>query len=175
METALTALIIIAIVLFGLVTLAHGYLAAQDSIQEAWQAMEARASQRARTRLSAIAAIVLDTGATIEITLRNDGSERLADLARWDVVLQYSAPSGPVARWYPYTGMPEPSVNQWTTRGIYLDAAQAIPEAYDPQILNPGEEMVIRIRVSPPVADATTSLATIATVNGVSTSLSFSK
>lgn len=173
MDTAVPALIIIAVILYGTLTLAHGYLTTQDRMARAWRVMEGRVFDQARTHLSLVNATTLPGDDAIEITIRNDGQTRLADFDRWDVILQYDTDSGSCARWYPHAATAEPGYNQWAIMGIYLDAARGVSEAYEPGILNPGEEMVIRVRISPPVTKETTKLASIATPNGVSAWLAF--
>jgi hypothetical protein len=59
--------------------------------------------------------------------------------------------------------------------GLYLDASEGTEEVFDPDILNPGEEVVIQIWVSPPVGSPTTNLATVATPNGISASTAFTR
>ncbi len=175
METVVAALIIIALVLFGMLTLAHGYLSAQDQILESWQAMEARVGEQSRTSLLPVRAEALGVGDVVEITVRNDGHTKLADYQQWDVILQYDAASSRVTEWCPYAGAAEPAPNQWTVTGIYLDAQRDIAEVYEPGILNPGEEMVIRARISPPVMEGTTNVASIATPNGITASTVFTR
>lgn len=169
METAVAALIIISVILFGVLTLGQGYLATQEGMMQSWRAMEEQAGERARTGLVLTAASCTGVGDAVEITVRNAGSVKMADYGAWDVLLQYGAATGPVVRWYPFAAA-APGLNEWAVQGIYQDGA---PEAYDPGILNPGEEMVIRVRVSPPVAAEGTGLVTVATANGVGATLAF--
>lgn len=167
METAVAALIIITVILFGVLTLGHGYLSAQEGMMQSWRAMEAHSGQRARTAVHIQAAVVSAGGDTVQVSVRNDGSTKLADFPLWDVVLEYSSPSAPVARWYPYATAGAPGANQWAVQGIYQDAGHTLVEAYNPGILDPGEEMVISIRVSPPVAAGSALAAAVCTPNGV--------
>jgi len=174
-ETVIVSIIIISIILFGALTMGHSYLSAQDTILVSWQEMQARTEEMARTDLSLVGAVTKSAGAIVEITLRNKGDTRLADFKRWDVVVQYyTASGGYVIKWLPYTPATDPGDNQWTVTGIYLDAAAGTVEVFEPGILDPGEEMVIRMRVSPPVGPATTNLATITTINGISLLVTFS-
>ena len=173
MEQAITALIIIFLLLFGALTLAQGFYATQQQVIESWRAMEARIAERARTRLQPVGAEVLAGGDVVEITVRNAGDVKVADLPRWDVILEYGAASAEVAERIPYSSDLEPGPKQWTVRGLYLDAATGAPEAYDPGILNPGEEMVIRVRVSPPALEGTTGVAAVGTPNGVCAVVAF--
>ncbi len=173
METVVVAALVIAVVLFGMLTLAQGYLSAQSEILESWRAMNERALERTRTGLRPVGGAMGATGDVVELTVRNDGSVRLADFARWDVVLEYMGPTARMARWYPYVDAPDPGLDQWTVAGIYLDAAAGQPEVYNPGILDPGEEMVIRVKVSPPVKVGSSNMAIIGTPSGVSTSVFF--
>jgi len=173
METAVAALIIITVILFGVLTLGQGYLSAQEGMMQSWRAMEAQAGERARTNLVLTAAGASSTGDEVQVTVRNVGSVKLADFSAWDVLLEYSAATGPVARWYPYAGSAVPGANQWGVQGIYQDAAGAVAEAYDPGILDPGEELVLTVRVSPPLMAGSTALAALSTPNGVRALLAF--
>ena len=79
-------------------------------------------------------------------------------------------------RWAKLPGclrMGQPGLDQWTVAGIYLDAASAIGEIYDPGIVNPGETMVVRARLQPPVKVGSTNLVTIVTGAGISTTTVF--
>jgi hypothetical protein len=160
METAIAALIIITLILFGLLTISQSALAAQDGVLESWREMEQRLEERARTDLSSVSGQTSALGDNIDITLRNDGSTKLADFEQWDVILQYTG-SGLLTQWYPYG----PGIDHWT----YL----IVDDVFDPGILNPGEEIMVQIWVSPPVAAGTTNLATIAAPNGISASTVF--
>lgn len=175
METVLTAFIVLTIVLFAVLTLFQGALTAQDTIQASWQEMEARLGERARTDLTPISAETKSSGSVVEVTVRNDGDTKLADFDQWDVVVHYyTASSNYHITWLPYVDA-EPSQGEWTVAGIYLDAAAAVSEMYEPDILNPGEEALVRIRVSPPVGPNTTNLAAFATANGVTASTFFTR
>ena len=172
METALAALIIITLILVGVLTLAQGYLVANEQMAMAWRSMEERAGDRARTGLQAVGACAVDGGEIVELTVRNSGSTKLSDLSDWDVMLQYGTSEVLCTRWFPYVAT-EPGDNQWSMVGIYTDAERRTPEQLDPGILNPGEEMVLRVRVSPAVSSGTQNEAAVATPNGVSTAIAF--
>ncbi len=175
METAIAALIILTVVLYGALTLAYSYLSSQDAILQSWREMEERSGERARTQISAIGAETIEED-TVEVTLRNEGDTKLADFDQWDVIVQYyTAEDGYLIKWLPYTEALAPGDNQWTVVEIYLDASTRIAEVFEPDILNPGEEMIMLIRVSPPVGPNTTSLATTGTPNGISASVVFTR
>jgi len=124
--------------------------------------------ERARTDLSPVDAQTTDGGAYVEVTLRNDGDTRLADFDQWDVILEYDGSDAlHYIEWCPYV---EPGLfglwqNKWTH---YFSS-----DVFDPDILNPGEEVMIRISVDPLVKGNTTKQATIATPNGITASTVF--
>lgn len=171
METAITGLIIITVLMLAVLTLSHSFLSSQDAVLESWREMEERLGERARTDLSPVSAGTISAGAVVEVTLRNEGDTKLADFDQWDVILQYYDGGGQYhLDWYPFG----PGQDQWSVYDIFLDAP-TVPEAFDPDILNPGEEVVIWISVSPAVGSPTTNLVTIATPNGISTSTVFTR
>jgi hypothetical protein len=61
-----------------------------------------------------------------------------------------------------------PADGQWTSANIYLNAHQLIPEVYEPGILNPGEEIILQVKLSPAIGAGKTIQATFSTPNGVS-------
>jgi hypothetical protein len=164
METAIAALIIIALIIFGLLTLFERALSAQDTIQQSWQEMEARLEEQSRTDLTPIGGETRVVGNDlVQITLRNDGDTKLANFEQWDVILQYTAGGNPVTEWYSWG----PGVNQWTE---LIDAGD---DVFDPGILNPGERVMIQVWVSPSVTVSSTNWANISTPNGVNVSTVF--
>lgn len=175
METILTAFIVITLILFAALTIFTGYLTAQDTLRAAWQEMEDRLAAQRRTDLTPLLAETQSSGAVIELTLRNEGDTRLTDFDAWDVMTQYyTAPGDYQILWFRYVE-DEPASGEWCVIGIYLDAATATPEMYEPGILNPGEEMLLRLRVVPPVGPNTTNLAVISTDTGVTMSMMFTR
>lgn len=174
METALASIILITVLFFGVLTLSDTYFTVQDTLLVATQEREARSDARARTALTLVGVETQSAGTLIVITLRNTGTTKLADFDEWDMIVQYYTAAGVyVTDWFPYVTSGSPADNQWTVLGIYISAADTRPEVYDPGILNPGEEVVIQIKVAPAVGMDTTNLVTIAVPNGVSLSAIF--
>lgn len=166
------AVLVIALLLLTVLTLSEQFLSSHEAVAESWREMQERVGERARTDLSSVEAQTISSGAVVEITLRNDGDTKLADFDRWDVILQYrDVFLVSHTEWYPY-GLWE---NEWKVEGIYLDASEGTGEAFEPDILNPGEEMVIWVWVDPDVGLGTTNLATIATYNGITVSTIFTR
>lgn len=173
METVLTAFIVIFIILFAMLTLSDAFLSSQDTLQVTWQEMEGRWSDQARTSLGLVSADTTNNGTFIEFILENEGTTRLANFEEWDVIIQYydTAPDYQIG-WLPYTGGALAN-NEWTVEGIYLDAAEAVAEVYEPDILNPGEELVLQVQVAPPVGPAAATQISLVTPYGVSLTTNF--
>jgi hypothetical protein len=51
-------------------------------------------------------------------------------------------------------------------QGIFLNAVEASPEIFDPGILNNGEEMIMGVKLSPPVKPDTINLVVVTAPNG---------
>jgi hypothetical protein len=173
METAITALIVISLLVLSILMVTERSLSAQATFSESLRQMQEGIEERSRTGITPIKAETKASGATIEITLKNTGNTKLADFGQWDVILEYDTGGGWQTRWYSYTA--SSSANQWTVANIYLNAAALTPEIFEPKIFNPGEEMVIQVNVSPAVGSPTTNWATIATPNGISASTVFTR
>ena len=169
MESALASIILIIALLFGVLTFSDAYFATQDVLLVATQEMTARNQEQTHTALTLIAAATKNAGANVELTFRNTGSAKLADFEQWDVVVQYyTVQDDYLIKWIPYAESANPGDNKWGVGGIYLTAATLTPEVYEPGILNPGEELVMRLKLFPIVGTKTTNLVTIAVANGVS-------
>lgn len=168
METVITTVIVIALVVLAIVGLSQISISAQSAIAQSTGLMQERVGDRARTNITSLSAQTTPPGDCVQLTLKNNGSTKLADFNQWDVILQYSDGVNNQARWYSYGN----ALNQWTQQ-IYLTASPPVAEVVEPGIFDPGEEMVVTINVSPPVGAGTTNLAVVATPNGITASTVF--
>jgi hypothetical protein len=170
MESLISVIVPIILLLVGGLSLFQTTVSTQDEIMQSWQEMAERVEEQDRTILTPISGTIKNAGSIVEVTLRNDGSAKLADFDDWDVILQYySDVLTYETDWYPYAeGLL--GNNQWATAGIYMDAQSATAEVFEPGILNPGEELVLNIRVMPSIGMTTTNLITISTENGIQAS-----
>jgi archaeal flagellar protein FlaF len=169
METAITVVILIGLLIISVVGLAQFSMSTQATIADSSRLMQERVTEISRTSIAALSATTIAPGDSIQFTLKNSGSTKLADFEHWDVILQYSDGLNTQIKWYPYgTG-----TNQWTVSGIYQSTSPSVPEVIDPGIFNPGEEMVLTVNVSPSVGLGTLNLAVIDTPNGVTASTVF--
>ena len=165
MENAIVSLFCIALILTGTVTVAMSSFSSVDSLSQSWKEMEDQARQVRETEIVAVKAVVPDaySGSRVEITIRNDGEVSLANFDRWDVIVHYE--EGTV-QWLPHG----PSTPGWTVGGIFFGGG---PEAIEPDILNPDEEVLLILSLDPPVTQGAVNQATVSTPRGVITSIMF--
>lgn len=171
MENAVIALISIAIILGGTLTLVLGSIPVIDTLTNSSKQMEQLAGEMRRTEITTDNCTISSGGAQVVITVRNNGELSLADFASWDVIVRYySDNTSCSSEWLPYTSSNPPENNKWTVDGIYFGSSA---ETIEPNILNPGENMNVLMRLDPAVAVGTTNWATISTPNGVATQAIF--
>ena len=135
------------------------------------------AAATARTELTMSKADINGSGEDIDISIRNTGQTALADFSWWDVLIQYYDTANNKnlnAVWLTSTSTP-PVSGEWAVQGIYLDAANATAEVYEPNILNPGEEIIIRTTISPAIPAQTNNQVIIATPNGIRLTAPFTR
>lgn len=171
MENVLAAVIIIFILLFGALTLSSAFMSAQEIVYDAWEDANERYEDQSNTSIALQDIKILSSGSVIEVTLRNIGTVKLADFEDWDVFADYYDGSA-TPQYYsvrlPYSGE---TSSKWLNDGIFIDAEDEIAEGFEPNILNPAEEMVLQVLVSPAVGAGQTAQVTVSTPNGVRTSL----
>ena len=172
MSAAIVTVMMIALLLAGVGVLAQGSFTGLARITDAWNEMEDRTSTMARTAVDAVSASYATP--TIDVTMLNAGQVSLRDFAKWDVVVQYYETDGTYrSTWLPYTTATPVSDNSWGVVGIYHDAAASKPETYQPNILDPGEHLVIRIVVNPAADAAANNQVVIGTPNAATLSSAF--
>ena len=172
MSNAIVTVMMTALLLAGVSILAQGSFTAVGNVSDSWKEMEARAAALSRTDIDVIATSYATP--TLDVTLKNIGGEALRDLAKWDVVVQYYETDGTYhTKYLPYTTATSVADNEWGKVAIYVDASSATAEAHQPGILDPSEEIVLQLSMTP-VADSTANnLVIIGTPNGVTVSEPF--
>ncbi len=172
METAIVSLICIALIVFGGMTMSRGFITSVDSTAMALDNMGQRNEKILRTELSPIDAHMHSSGTLLDVNLTNNGQTKLADFSKWDIIVQYHDSMGVYyIIWLPYTAGALGN-NQWTITGIYLNAN---PEVFEPNILNPGEEIRMRAQLSPAAGNGYINLVVVSTPNGVPASITFTR
>lgn len=164
METVITAMIVIGMLLLSIMSVTNSSISAQAAISEASRAMQEREGERMRTALTVLSATTAQGRNAVTITLKNTGSTQLYNYEKWDVILHYADGStyGRM-RWYAY-GIGNDQWNYGTSKDFF-----------NPGILDPGEEIVITVNLSVKVSSNTANnLAIVVTPNGITAWTGFS-
>lgn len=170
METAVVSIICIALIAFGGMTMSQGFMTSVDTSTTGLDDIGQRNETIMRTELTPLITS-LPSGNTLDIILENSGQTRLADYDNWDVIVQYYDDSGIYhILWLPYTEDVLDD-NEWQVAWIHLDG---IDEVYEPNVLNPKEQIKIRSQLNPAPGAGTTNMVVVATPSGITASTYFS-
>lgn len=161
METILVSLVSLALIIISSVTMAISTMQSTNKVADSWKQMEAQSSDINRTDINALPPSSY-TGGVIDLTVKNDGQTNLNAFSKWDVIVQYQ--DGNVA-YLTYTATYPPEDNEWTVKGIY--SSGETPEIFDPDVLDPGEQMIVAVMLNPAMGVGDTCRITISTPNGV--------
>ena len=95
-----------------------------------------------------------DVRTNVDVTISNTGNVNYGNFDEWHITVEYKSESGGLEiKRLSFSDVT--SDNRWMLRAIYEDAASALQEVVDPNVLNPREEMVIRLRLNPAVQENT--------------------
>ena len=173
MSNVITGFVVVAVLLIGAGVLVQGAIKWMTQTSDAWTDREARSSEIVRTNISVLSTDK-STSPYVDITLKNVGQTPVRDFTAWDVIVEYYEADNTYHQvWMPYTTSAPPGSNKWTVTGLYLDAGTSTVEKFQPNILDPEEEMVIRVELSPVAGVSSNNRVVISTPNGVSVSSAF--
>ncbi len=173
METAIVSIICIALIVFGGMTMSQGFMTSVDASTVGLEEVGQRDETIMRTELTPISTSLSTPSGPdpLEIVLENTGQTKLADFDKWDVIVQYyDTGSEYHVVWLPYNE-DTAGTYEWEVVWIQVDGE---PEIFEPNVLNPGEQMMIRTWLYPSVGYGTTNMVIISTPSGVTASTYFS-
>ena len=175
MSSLIVALVSVMVILAAMAGLVTGFTGTQAQLGESVKQSAELYGDIKRTELGSIAVSVLSAGARVDWSVRNEGQTELREFDKWDllVVYQDSPSAGLQVQRLTYTTNGTPSDGEWTVSGIYQDATLLVDEVFDPGIVNPGEEFIVRSQLDPAISTPTTNSLTLAVSNGVKASAQF--
>lgn len=178
MTNVIIAAFVIAVILGATMLLANATLSSASNLTTGWDRMMDRKEGKARTGLTLISVDPNASSTNIDVSIRNSGQTSLGNFDQWDVMIQYYATSNDVdlnLERASYVSSSTPATLEWTVEGIYSNATTKVTETYEPNLLNPGEEMILRANITPAIPGNTNNLIKIGTSNGVSLPAPFSR
>jgi catalase (peroxidase I) len=171
METAIISIICIALVIFGGMTMANGFMTSVDASTMGLEEVGSRDDTIMRTELTPVSTSLSQAPDPdeLQIVLENTGQTKMADFDKWDVIIQYYDETDVYhVEWLLHE---EPAGNyQWEVGWIRMNG-QA--EVFEPDVLNPGEQIMLKALLDPEVGADTTNLVTVSTPTGVTCSTYF--
>lgn len=174
MANLIVALFAVMIILAAMTGYATSSVNSQDKITISVKAVRDKTGDISRTSVSSLGTSVI-SNSRLDFTVQNNGQSQLRQISKWDVIVWYEGASGSglqIER-LTYTALAAPSAGEWTLTGIYEDAGTSDPEVYQPGIVNPGEEFIIRVELAPAVAASSTNTVTLAVEQGVTVTALF--
>jgi hypothetical protein len=171
MPTAVVTIICIALVVLGGMAMSQGILTSADTAAFSVDGISTREGDITRTEINTLRAETLSWSDLLRVTVNNGGQTKLTDFDKWDFIVHYSDSTIAYDKWLPYT---DGVLNndEWRKVRIGLDGPN---EYFEPEILNPEEDLVILAKLNPLPQVSSAGVITIASPNGVENSVSFSK
>ncbi len=168
MASLIVALFAVMIILAAMAGYATSSVNSQDKITVSVKAVRDKTGEISRTSVSSLGTSVI-SNSRLDFTVANSGQSQLRQISDWDLIVWYEGASGSGLQieWLTYTTSATPSAGEWTLTGIYEDAATLDPEVYQPGIVNPGEEFIIRAELGPAAATSSSNTVTLAVEQGV--------
>jgi hypothetical protein len=161
MESVLIFIVSIALVIVSVVTMAMNLMQNTAHLSSTWKVMEQRARVVQRTAIVGISPPNYQ-GGIIDLTVNNEGQVDLNDFSHWDIIAEEQDGS---SHYLTYAPNYPPASNQWALKGIFV--AENDPEAFDINIFNPGEMVVLGIHPDGIIEVGNTIKITISTADGI--------
>jgi hypothetical protein len=172
MSNVVVTIFVFALMLVAVMTWSQASFGSMDSGAQALKQLAETAAEVTRTDIGI--ADAQEQGAFVEVYVRNSGEVHLAQFHDWDVITHHYDGSGNYhINRLTYTEDADPGDLQWTVADIYTDDSLAQQEVFEPGILNPGEVMFIKLKLSPGSGSGTTNWVVVSSHNGVATSAQF--
>ena len=172
MSNAIVTLFIVALMLAAVLSWSQASVGSMDSAAQSWKQMVETAREVSRTDIEVISANT--TAPFVEVLIHNCGEVHLAQFSKWDVIAHHYDASGSYhVSSLSYIEDSDPGNDQWTVVTIYSDESLGQEEVFEPGILNPGEVILLRLKLTPEPGQGTTNRVTISTPNGVVASAQF--
>ncbi len=169
MGVAITFLLSLMIILLSFFTLGRQMIVSYDNVSDSWTTLRKLSVEKADTKLTGPIGLSVSATSTVEMILANEGGNAIGRFADWNVIFEVQKASGFEVLYLTYTESSSPGANQWTDKGIYINATTLTAEITDIGTLNPNEEIIVLANPSPSVVATKYNRATFVTPNGITT------
>jgi hypothetical protein len=161
MESMLVCLVSLALIIVSTVTMTMSTVNSAAKLSDAWKAMQEKTNSTRRTEIVSLSP---DNyyGGTIDLIVKNEGQVSISDFKHWDVIVEGQGGS---ASYLTYSPKYPPDSHQWAVKGIFI--SENVPEAFDLNILNPGEMVIVGISPDGLIDTGETIKIVLSTADGV--------
>jgi len=161
MESIFVCFVSLALIIISTVTMTMSTVNSAAKLADTWKSTQQRTNSIQRTEITSIPPANY-SGGIIDLVVKNTGQENVIDFSHWDVIAE-KVDSG--ASYFTYSATNPPGLNQWSVKGIYI--ADNVPETFDLNVLNPGEQAIIQINPDGMIDTGQTIKITLSTAGGV--------
>ncbi|HXY74213.1 MAG TPA: hypothetical protein VEH58_02710 [Dehalococcoidales bacterium] len=163
METIFVSLISIILIIASSMTLTINWMKSTDKVATSWRQMVTQSLEISKTSITALPPQSYHDG-VLEISVANNGQISLSDFSKWDVIVEYESGE---STYLSYSSGQVPEENRWFVSGIL--SSNNRPEIFNPNVLDPGEQLVINFIPSEDLLVGQSCRITVSTQNGVKT------
>jgi hypothetical protein len=161
MESVLVCFVSLALIIVSTVTMTMNTVNSAAKLADSWKTMQEKTNNIRRTEIVTFPPEDY-VGGTLELVVKNEGQVNISDFSQWDVIIEGQGGS---ANYLTYSPIYPPGDNQWAVEGIYI--SDNLPEVFDLNIFNPGEQVVLGINYSGILGVGQTIKITLSTSDGV--------
>lgn len=176
MTNAITALLAVAVLLWGVGTFTQTIVSQTNRSVAAWQQSEQSMLARRDTDIKVDWVNATSSSATssISVLIDNTGTQSLSQFSSWDFIFRYFDQSNQLhVAYVTYTDSSTLANNQWNMQGIYQNEATGTREVIQPGIFDPGEQMLVDVQLSTSISTNKVNAVAIATTSGMTTLTAF--
>ena len=172
MSMVLPLMVISMLLIVGATVVAGGFIGSTTDASDELKAALERRSEIARTELEVEG--IDFSSPTYDVALRNAGQISLRSFSTWDLWAAFHEADGTYhAARLTYTTASTPAAGEWTVVGVYTDAASLTADVYQPGLLDPSEELLVRFRPAATLADPEVNLVTLGAPNSITATTAF--
>lgn len=168
MENTISAVVFFFLFMFAVLHTAGTVFESEHTLHQARLEQEHILDLQRNSELTPLRVTFSPDGTTLTAVYRNSGQLRFYDFSEWDLIVEYSDDADPANKYIEWLSYVDgiPVTNEWGIEDFYKDYEMSITEIYEPNVLNPGEEIALQMRLIPPPAQGKSVNIQLSTSSG---------
>ncbi|NQW17894.1 MAG: hypothetical protein HQ478_10465 [Chloroflexi bacterium] len=175
MSNAVISLIALAIMISSVMAVLNSMFESNQKTSRAFISQAGAAVEQTRAAVEVITVNTFSesTNSKVDVTVRNTGEIEYGDFQDWDVNVEYLDQSSQLnTKRLSYASTA--TDDAWTVQAIYQDSSDRTAEIVGSNVLNEGEEVVIRLQIIPAILGESTGRVVVTPPVGAPSSAFFS-